>query len=194
MLATHLLVALGWILYGVLHSVLASLGVKKFFKRRLGTSYKHYRLAYTLFAFAGLVVVAGVQFSIASIYLFTPTLVTKITGGVVTASGLVLMLVCIKKYFMGLSGLRSLLHEEVYTELIISGVHRYVRHPLYSGTFLFIWGLFIIFPSASLLISNAVITGYTLFGITLEEKKLVADFGDQYLLYKKKVPKLVPRF
>ena len=194
MLATHLLVALGWILYGVLHSVLASLRVKNFFKIRLGQGYRHYRLAYTLFAFAGLLLVAGFQFSITSFHLFTPVLFTRILGGIITASGLALMLICIKKYFMGLSGLRSLLQEEVYTELIISGVHRYVRHPLYSGTFLFIWGLFIVFPSASLLVSNAVITGYTLFGITLEEKKLVADFGEQYRVYKKTVPKLVPRF
>lgn len=95
---------------------------------------------------------------------------------------------------MGLSGLRSLVQEENYSELHISGIHRYVRHPLYLGTFLFIWGLFIVFPTLSLLISNSVITIYTLIGIKLEEKKLVLEFKEQYKAYQKTVPKLIPKF
>ena len=94
---------------------------------------------------------------------------------------------------MGLSGLRSLLQEETYSELLISGIHRYVRHPLYLGTFLFIWGLAILFPTLSLFISNLVITIYTLIGIKLEERKLVIEFGDQYRTYQQNVPKLIPK-
>jgi protein-S-isoprenylcysteine O-methyltransferase Ste14 len=104
------------------------------------------------------------------------------------------MLVCIRKYFVSLSGLKSLYQEEPAAELMITGIHRYMRHPLYSGTFLAIWGLWVLWPSASLLIANAVITIYTLLAIRLEEEKLVAEFGDQYRLYQQKVPKLIPRF
>lgn len=194
MLGNHILLALSWILYGVLHSVLAGLSVKNFFRKKLGDKYKHYRLAYTLVAFISLVLVVWFQFSIQSTNIFTPDLFTQSIGGITSVCGLMLMLICIKKYFIGLSGLRSLLHEEVYTKLIISGVHRYVRHPLYLGTFLFLWGLLVVFPLASLLVSNTVITVYTLIGIKLEEKKLLLDFGEPYSIYQTKVPKLFPKF
>lgn len=194
MLSNHVLVAAFWAVYVVLHSVLASLTIKKFFKKKLGTYFKHYRLAYTIFAFAGFVLVVWFQASIRSADIFKPFLFTNIAGVIVTAAGLTIMLICIKKYFMGLSGLRSLVQEENYSELHISGIHRYVRHPLYLGTFLFIWGLFIVFPTLSLLISNSVITIYTLIGIKLEEKKLVLEFKEQYKAYQKTVPKLIPKF
>ena len=94
---------------------------------------------------------------------------------------------------MSLSGLRSLFQETVYPELIISGIHRYVRHPLYLGTFLFIWGLAVLFPYFSLVIANTIITVYTLLAIPFEEEKLVQEFGDQYRRYQKQVPKIIPK-
>ena len=93
---------------------------------------------------------------------------------------------------MRLSGLRWLLKNDGEQVLLENGVHRYVRHPLYSGTFLFIWGLWLIFPSLSLLISNSVITVYTLIGIQFEEQKLVKEFGERYMEYKKRVPMIIP--
>ena len=194
MLIDHVLVAFFWIVYGVTHSVFASLGVKGFFRKKLGNNFRHYRLAYTVTAFIGLILIVWFQASIQSKWIFVPTLPAKIGGGLITIAGLLVMLICIKKYFMSLSGLRSLVQEETYSELIISGIHRYVRHPLYLGTFLFIWGGFILFPTLSLFISNVVITIYTLIGIRFEERKLVNDFGDQYRTYQKTVPKLIPRF
>jgi len=62
------------------------------------------------------------------------------------------------------------------------------------GTFLFIWGLFIFMPYASLLISNLIITCYTLIGIRFEEQKLLREFGQPYEEYKKRVPKIIPSF
>lgn len=108
--------------------------------------------------------------------------------------GLLIMALCIEKYFGRLSGLKTLFVDEVHTgnQLIVTGMHRYVRHPLYTGTFLFIWGLFIFIPYTSLLISNFIITVYTLIGIRWEEEKLIQEFGDSYKIYQKKVPKLIP--
>jgi methanethiol S-methyltransferase len=118
----------------------------------------------------------------------------RFAGILAAAAGLVLMLVCIRKYFFSLSGLRGLFIESATNELIITGVHKFMRHPLYLGTFAFIWGFFIVYPYLSLFISNTVITVYTLIGIHLEEQKLVAEFGDQYRQYRQRVPKLIPRF
>ena len=95
---------------------------------------------------------------------------------------------------MSISGLRSLLIENVRNELQIRGIHKYVRHPLYLGTFVFIWGLFLLFPVLSLLVTNAIITIYTLIGIQFEEKKLIDEFGESYRQYRAAVPKLIPFF
>ncbi len=95
---------------------------------------------------------------------------------------------------MSLSGLKSLYlnDEQAANQLQVSGIHRFVRHPLYSGTFLAIWGLWLLVPQLSLLVANIIITAYTLLAIGWEEKKLEAEFGDSYRLYKQQVPKLIP--
>jgi len=107
--------------------------------------------------------------------------------------GLVIMGICVRKYFYELSGLQAFQKREFRMTLQQKGLHKYVRHPLYFGTLLFIWGLFVIFPFLNNLIACVVITGYTLIGIELEEKKLQMEFGDEYDEYAKRVPKLIPR-
>lgn len=194
MFVNHVLLGLFWIIYCALHSVFASLSVKTFFQKRLRSAFKHYRLSYTLFAFAGLVAILWFQFSVQSIRLFRSSWASDVIGAVLAISGLLLMFVCIKKYFLNLSGLRSLAQEETDSPLEINGVHRFVRHPLYLGTFLFIWGLFVLFPTVSLLLTDIIITAYTLVGLELEEKKLVVQFGEKYRTYQKQVPKLIPKF
>ncbi|HYO21666.1 MAG TPA: isoprenylcysteine carboxylmethyltransferase family protein, partial [Flavisolibacter sp.] len=146
-----------------------------------------------LFAFAALIAVVWYQVSIPTVHFYKPSFIVVALGYLVTITGFGIMLTCIKKYFMSLSGLRSLFQETVYPELIITGIHRYVRHPLYLGTFLFIWGLAVLFPYLSLVIANLVITVYTLIAIRFEEDKLVEEFGEQYRVYKKEVPKIIPK-
>jgi protein-S-isoprenylcysteine O-methyltransferase Ste14 len=175
-----------------MHSLLASMSLKNKFRKSLGKSFKYYRLFYTVFSFVLLVGLLYFQLSIVTIKLYQPSTSVYITGMTLGLSGLFLMLVCIKKYFISLSGLLSLVKEDVSNQLLITGIHRYVRHPLYLGTFAFIWGLFLILPYLSMLIANSIITLYTLIGIKLEEAKLITEFGENYKLYQKKVPKLIP--
>lgn len=169
------------------------MGIKKSFQQKFGAAYKYYRLFYTLFAFITLGIVIYYLVTLQSPYVFKTTMLTYVIGGLMAATGLVIMGICIKKYFMSLSGLKSLFQEHPTNKLMIRGIHRFVRHPLYLGTFIFIWGLLIIFPFVSLLISNFFITSYTLIGIELEENKLVAEFGDDYKAYQREVPKIIPR-
>ncbi len=74
--------------------------------------------------------------------------------------------------------------------LIIRGPYRWVRHPLYLFTLLFIWSC----PdlTADRLLLNILFTSWIIIGIILEERDLVADFGEQYLDYKQNVPMLIP--
>lgn len=188
----HILLAFFWILFGVLHSWLASLGVKEKLKTILKRKFKHYRIYYTVFAFLTMISILIYQVSIPSPSLFKASLLSNSIGAVVCLSGLIIMAICIKKYFFSLSGLKELVTEHPGNELIITGIHRYIRHPLYLGTFLFIWGLLVMFPLLSLLIAVVIITIYTLIGISFEESKLEAEFGESYRRYKASVPKLIP--
>lgn len=93
---------------------------------------------------------------------------------------------------MLLSGVRSVFEPAPPVELKVEGIHRFVRHPLYSGTILFVWGLFFIFPMLNNLIAVVLLTLYVLIGIDFEEKKLLKEFGKGYEEYISKVPALIP--
>lgn len=192
MIAQHILLALLWILYGLLHSWLANVSFKQKAQQWLKGNYQYYRIYYTLFAFVTFAAILYYQINMASPLLWPATTVTIIAGSILALSGLTLMGICISKYFFSLSGLKSLFTGSTSNTLMISGIHKYMRHPLYFGTFVFIWGLWILFPYVSLLIANTIITTYTLIGIHLEEDKLIKEYGDDYRQYRQNVPMLIP--
>lgn len=194
MLQQHILLAFAWIVFCALHSALASPGWKRSAQKRMGSGFRYYRLWYTLFALATLAAVVWLQVSIPSPFIFAPILLTQIGGIFIMAGGLVVMGICIRKYFMHLSGLKSLYlnDEQAANQLQISGIHRFVRHPLYSGTFMAIWGFWLLWPQASMLVANLIITIYTVMAIAWEERKLVQEFGDDYRRYQQTVPRLLP--
>jgi methanethiol S-methyltransferase len=190
----HLILILLWSVYCILHSLMASSGFKQKLVSLLGTRFKYYRLFYTLFAFLFLVFILYYQFNIETSRAFESSYYTRLAGILVGISGLIIMITCIKKYFMSLSGLLSLVKETSYNTLIITGIHKYVRHPLYLGTFGFIWGAFLCYPFWTILIADTIITLYTLIAIRFEEAKLVKEYGKSYKEYQQRVPKLIPSF
>jgi len=194
MLYSHCILAIFWIGYCTLHSVLASAGVKVWIQKTMKVSIQFYRIGYTIFSFLGLVGILIYQFSLQTKLLFVPSFAVSLIGIIMMASGAVIMVLMIWKYFMQLSGLRWLSRGKVSSKLEVNGLHRYVRHPLYLGTFVFLWGWFLLYPSLSFLICCSFITIYTLIGLRFEEKKLIKEFGDEYVQYQKKVPRLIPKF
>ena len=192
-LSNHIILAIVWSAYCLLHSLLAASIVKKKLLVYLGKGYRYYRPFYTVFAFVFLAMVIYYQVHLPTVAVLTKSTVLVMAGILVGGFGIVLMVLCIKKYFASLSGFSGLFRETPAAGLMITGVHRYVRHPLYLGTFAFIWGLFLIFPHLSLLLSNVIITAYTLIGIRLEEKKLVQEYGQAYTAYQNEVPMLLPK-
>ncbi len=75
--------------------------------------------------------------------------------------------------------------------LRITGVYRWVRHPLMLGTLVFLWAQPAMRPELALL--DGGLTLYVLVAIRLEERDLLRTFGKAYEEYRRRVPALIPR-
>ncbi|MHA4807682.1 methyltransferase family protein [Flavitalea flava] len=191
-----------WFLFGLAHSLLAAEWVKAFFEERMGKGFRYYRFLYSVFALVFMLAILWWQFSIRSSPVGSFPVIRLWIGLPAGVVGVVLMVFSIHKYFFHLSGVAVFFRErgsedEIeggHGSLETGGFHRYVRHPLYLGTLLFIWALLLFFPFLSNLIACLMITIYTVLGAWLEEQKLLRVFGEQYAVYRLNVPMLVPGF
>lgn len=82
--------------------------------------------------------------------------------------------------------------ESKTSRLHTDGLHRFVRHPLYFGTILFLLGLGLYFPTVANLVTIFIFSTYTVIGTHYEEMKLVDQFGSAYQEYQRKVPAIFP--
>lgn len=94
-----------WLLFGLLHSLLATEPTKNLFRKAMGRTFKYYRLLYSLFAFFSLAAVLWWQFSIPAITLWSFPIAKYLAGLPAGIAGLWLMAACIRKYFFNLSGI-----------------------------------------------------------------------------------------
>lgn len=182
-----------WIIFGLLHSLLAAERVKAFFSRLMGNQFRYYRLYYSILSFLILGGILAFQFRYEDSLLFRLPAYVKAVILFPLFCSLLIMSVCIRKYFFHLSGIDVLFpQKQGGPQLETGGLNRYVRHPLYSGTILLVWCLFLLFPTSMNGISAFMITLYTCIGTLFEEKKLRRTFGEAYIVYQQRVPMLVP--
>jgi len=184
-----------WILFCVIHHITAMEKCKKMFRSKMGEGFQYYRLIYSFLALATLIFVLWFQLSINSARLGIPVRIKYFVGLPFSILGTFLMGASISKYFIKLSGISVFYHEKRAASLELNGVHKYIRHPLYLGTLLSMWSLFIFFPLLTNFWGCFSITLYLLLiGIRSEEKKLSIQFGEVYDSYKRSTPKLIPNF
>ncbi len=192
---SEIILAFLWLSYGLVHTLLASNLVKSFFTKFLGSISKYYRLIYNGLAILLILPILNYQFSIPSQLLLEKSLLNQILGGLMMTSGLFLAYKALVSYdlaeFIGTKTLQPVQKSVSFRQDELSSV---IRHPLYLGMLVFLWGWFGFSGLLSSLVTALLLTIYIRIGIYFEENKLVEQFGKVYQDYQKKVPMLIPRF
>jgi methanethiol S-methyltransferase len=188
-------ILLAWAVYGALHSLLASASAKALAERRLGQGVtRYYRLLYnivvtlTLLPLLALVVLSpDLEISRITFPWLALTLLIEGVSGLGILAGLLQTGVM---RFLGLAQITGSPDFGGPSKLEISGLYRYVRHPLYLFGLLIIW--FLPLMTWNILAFNLGATLYILIGIQFEERKLLKEFGQAYADYQQHVPMLIP--
>jgi len=88
---------------------------------------------------------------------------------------------------------RSEVEQNQEQRLVTEGMHARVRHPIYLAALLMISGWTVL----SGLLADHILLAWSLIAfpvmIALEERELVARFGEPYREYRKRVPAIIPR-
>jgi len=188
--ADHLAYALLWLIFAAAHSVLASARAKRLTRAWFGL---RERLAYNLIAVLhfGVTVAAG-RFLLggsAATPFDLPPMVSQAMLAAQTG-GCILILLALRHYDLGrFAGTAKVDDTAAPEPLHTAGLHRYVRHPLYSGAFLLLaGGATDPFGLATALWACL----YLIIGSRFEERRLISLYGDDYRRYHAAVPAFVP--
>jgi len=185
----YVLLILFWFLYFLFHSWLAANSVKQYFENKFRTSYKYYRFVYSTFATIGLLGILIYSGFIPKEYLFASKGIVRYISLVCAAFSVIIFKQAFRGYkFSFFIGMKT--GEE---EFVTTGILKRVRHPLYSATILLVLGYFLFEPTLATMTSALSIFLYLPIGIYLEEKKLIQQYGDRYIQYKKEVPPIIPK-
>ena len=179
-------------LWGIVHSWLASHTFKRWLMRVLGDGFKKfYRLLYNLFSVISIVPVLYLMLTLPDqdfYHVPAPWRYLMFAGQGLSA--ILLLVSLLQTDILSFAGLQQIVAAEKPGKLVVNGVYRWVRHPLYTFMLAFAW----LSPSVSvnLFVVYVAFTLYILVGIYFEERKLLREFGQAYADYKAVTPMLIP--
>jgi protein-S-isoprenylcysteine O-methyltransferase Ste14 len=191
----YLPLALAWTAYCTLHSAMISETATGLLKRRLGESFRFYRLFFNSIAVLTLIPVLWYSHSLRQEVIFRWEGVWLVPKCLLLACGILLVVTGGRHYsfgqFLGIRQLRGQSSGGLATEggIDSSGVLGMVRHPWYTAVVLLLWARDL---DMTALVGNGVLTVYIVVGTLLEERKLVHEFGDAYRSYQRRVSMFVP--
>ena len=189
-----LIIFLAVFLYSFVHSLLASLPVKSMAIRLFGASAdRGYRLIYNVFAAISLLPVLAlpallpdkVLYSIPSPWI----LLTTFVQGMAVVALIIGLLQTDLWSFLGVQQLFGT-EQNNQKELVIRGLYKWVRHPLYTAGLLFIWSTPVM--TRNLLVLFFGFSLYLFVGAYFEERRLLHEYGEAYALYCKRTPMIIP--
>jgi len=179
-------------LWGIIHSLLASLSFKDLLRRTLGDKFmKSYRLLYNIFAVISIAPVLYLMTVLPDEALYQvppPWSYLMLLGQGISV--FLLFVAVLQTDVLSFAGLRQLIEEERTGKLVTHGLYRFVRHPLYTFSLLILW----LSPKVTFnsFIVYLALTLYVLVGAFFEERKLLREFGQEYAKYRSVTPMLMP--
>ena len=180
------------VIWGVVHSIMASFGFKDLLQRMFGDGVmRFYRLFYNAFSVISFAPIVYLMITLPDKDLYRvpdPWSYLMLTGQ--GLSVLLLFVAVLQTDTLSFVGLRQIFSDEKNGKLVTSGLYRYIRHPLYTFGLLILW----LTPKMTLnsLTVYTSLTMYILVGAYFEERKLLREFGQKYADYKSATPMLVP--
>lgn len=188
--------ALLWIFWCLLHSLLITTTVNNWFRKKGGLHLGLYRIGYILLSILSLIPVLLYQYGMPQRVLFSWHGSMRPVQLLLLAYALILFWYGKKNYdmnfFLGLSQWRDYRRGRPPRQLPFrcSGALRFVRHPWYSGGIALLWALGPITDAG--LLARSILTVYLIIGTLLEERKLSRELGPDYEDYRRQVPMLIP--
>lgn len=182
------------LIWAVVHTLLASLGVKEWFRNLSNgnRAMSYYRFGYNLFSGLSFLPILWLLSILPDKIIYrisAPWLYLFLAGQGFAA--LLLLIGLLQTDVLAFVGVRQLFKgEERPSKLVTNGLYRYVRHPLYSAGLLFIWLAPVMSMNSLILFTSLTI--YILVGVFFEERKLSREFGQEYVDYRAVTPMLIP--
>ena len=180
------------VVWGAVHSIMASLGFKSLLRRVFGDGImKFYRLFYNVFSvitFSPILYLMTVLPNENLYQVSTPWQLLMLAGQGI--SMFLLIFAVLQTDTLSFVGVRQIFSGEKSGKLVTNGLYRFVRHPLYT------FGLLVIWLSPGMTRNSLVVyislTIYILVGVFFEERKLLREFGQEYAEYRFSTPMLIP--
>lgn len=86
----------------------------------------------------------------------------------------------------------TLMGIEKTTELVTTGIYRFIRHPFYSSLLFFAWGIFIKDVSFIAIVLSVMVTTLLIIIANMEEIENLQYFGESYRVYMQNTKKFIP--
>ena len=119
--------------------------------------------------------------------------ILRYTGIIAFVIGAVISLACVKDFLF--KGRGTPAPFDPPKTLVVEGLYRYVRNPMYLGLFLVILAEALFFSSVPIFAYLLVLIGFcNIFVRLYEEPKLVQKFGRSYEEYCTRVNRWIPKF
>jgi len=193
----YLLTVLLWTGYVSLHSFLISIRFTNLMIRLLKNYYAFFRLFYVTISLILLIPLINYTSQLDDKVIITYESPVSIIRYILISGSLLMFFWAFFFNYDSLSffGIRQILNlgkeKKINPQEGIkrNGLLGIMRHPMYLALIIYLWCQ--TFRVVDIVI-NSLLTIYVIVGTMLEERKLVLEFGDEYIKYKKEVPMLIP--